>query len=715
MLPDVGITVDGSLYTQNVSYESSTHTLTLNGATIDGTLQITGESNHDTGQQSITYFNIVLGSGTSYISSLKLNSAVIVTVTGDGELVLRNLAGHQGDQSTGASVEFQQDPQTLAPELIIEGGTVTIDGGDYDYAIKEEGCLYIREGAKKVTLIRGLTGIILDAEEYGIPKIFSDYPCLAKYISSYNGGEEIVLSPNGTYNGSSDKGHTDTSLIEEDSNNYSQLTFKLGHTATWKNDDGSVLETDNYYYWDGQTPEYNGDTPTKTADAQYTYTFAGWSPEPAGITSDTTYTAVYSKTLNKYTITWKNADGTTLETDTGVEYGTTPKYDGEEPAKDADAQYTYTFAGWSPAVSAVTGDATYTATYTSTAIQNDKASTECNSEGSVAITDTTGTTLNVITESIAANGSEEMKKAISNAKKVEYKVVSAATSNEATGASNLQELINGKHYTFGAFLDLSIQVFADGTNVGNVTDLTGNIQLTVSIPETLMKDGRTFIIGRYHNGKTDVVGKGTGSTATIETDGFSTYAIAYYDEVDKVILLKGETKGSNKIKLTWNKISGATGYTLYGAKCGSKFKEIKTFSSSKNSYVAKKLKEGKSYKYYVVANGVKDASGDNVNSLSVHVMVGDGGKKGNPTKVTAKSKVTVKAGKKAKLGAKVVMEAAKTHIGNGHCDSIRYISSDESIATVTKNGKVKGIKSGSCKVYAVASNGISKRINVTVK
>ena len=63
-----------------------------------------------------------------------------------------------------------------------------------------------------------------------------------------------------------------------------------------------------------------------------------------------------------YTITWQNEDGTPLRTDT-LPYGSTPSY-GSTPTMDATAQYTYTFSHWSPDITDVTKNETYTAVYT---------------------------------------------------------------------------------------------------------------------------------------------------------------------------------------------------------------------------------------------------------------------------------------------------------------------------------------------------------------
>ena len=132
------------------------------------------------------------------------------------------------------------------------------------------------------------------------------------------------------------------------------------YTVTFKNWDGSVLQSTSVAY--GDMPNYTGAVPTKPATAQYTYTFSGWDKEIASVTGNVVYTAQFEETVNKYIITFNNWDGTTLAI-YEVEYGKVPIYTGVTPTKTSSDEYTYVFAGWTPAIVPVTGNATYTATF----------------------------------------------------------------------------------------------------------------------------------------------------------------------------------------------------------------------------------------------------------------------------------------------------------------------------------------------------------------
>ena len=63
-----------------------------------------------------------------------------------------------------------------------------------------------------------------------------------------------------------------------------------------------------------------------------------------------------------HTVTWKNYDGTVLYKETYY-INDTPSYKGDTPVKPSD-DYNYIFSGWTPAISPVTADTEYTATYT---------------------------------------------------------------------------------------------------------------------------------------------------------------------------------------------------------------------------------------------------------------------------------------------------------------------------------------------------------------
>jgi uncharacterized repeat protein (TIGR02543 family) len=170
---------------------------------------------------------------------------------------------------------------------------------------------------------------------------------------------------------------------------------------------------------------------TKPSDPEKEgYTFAGWTGAPANVTEDVTVTASY--TINTYTVTFVDEDGTSvLGTETvdyntvwadvtkpsdpekegytfagwtgapanvtedvtvtasytvntytiafqnydgtelqsgDIEYGQTPTYTGATPTKPATAEFTYEFSGWSPEIGPVTGEQVYTAQFTETRI-----------------------------------------------------------------------------------------------------------------------------------------------------------------------------------------------------------------------------------------------------------------------------------------------------------------------------------------------------------
>ncbi len=176
--------------------------------------------------------------------------------------------------------------------------------------------------------------------------------------------------------------------------------------------------------------------------------------------------------------------------------------------------------------------------------------------------------------------------------------------------------------------------------------------------------------------------------------------------------LKLKAKEGNKsVKLSWSKVNGAEGYIIYGAACGSKMEKIKELSASKKTYTVKKLKKGKYYKYMVVA--YKNIYGEKrsiATSVTVHIAT-KGGKYGNPTGISyGKNKVTVKAGRSFTLKPKLkTKKKVKTHIAK-----FRYESSNPAIATVSKKGKIKGVKKGSCNIYIYTQNGIYKKVKVSV-
>ena len=139
-------------------------------------------------------------------------------------------------------------------------------------------------------------------------------------------------------------------------------------TITFKEYDGTVLCSTPYGYQEIPTPcDRNG----KPSTTEHEYDFDGWmrqSTQTKGIVaaeSDETYIATYSEQPRQYTITFM--DGTTTLQTRQLGYGQMAEFTGTEPTR-ANLE----FAGWSPALTTITGDATYTAVFKARIIFNDE-------------------------------------------------------------------------------------------------------------------------------------------------------------------------------------------------------------------------------------------------------------------------------------------------------------------------------------------------------
>ena len=117
-------------------------------------------------------------------------------------------------------------------------------------------------------------------------------------------------------------------------------------TVTFKDEDGTVLKTEIVDEGTGAT--------APTEPAKEGHTFAGWNAAFDNVTEDTVVTATY--TVNQYTVTFKDWDGSVLKTEqvaynTGASAPTEPNREG------------YRFTGWDVSFENIMGDTIVTAQY----------------------------------------------------------------------------------------------------------------------------------------------------------------------------------------------------------------------------------------------------------------------------------------------------------------------------------------------------------------
>ena len=179
--------------------------------------------------------------------------------------------------------------------------------------------------------------------------------------------------------------------------------------------------------------------------------------------------------------------------------------------------------------------------------------------------------------------------------------------------------------------------------------------------------------------------------------------------------------GNRKGTISWKKVHGAAKYQIYFSLCNKGKKKLtpklyKTVSAGKKSYTVRKLKKNTYYKFYIVA---LDSSGKRLARTEEHHFCTNdvSGRFTNPKSVKAsKTKVTIKKGGKYKVKTTVAKVKSNKRLTDGtHTQKVRYRSAAAPVATVSKNGTIKGVETGWCRVYTMGANGLWQVIEVTVE
>jgi len=199
---------------------------------------------------------------------------------------------------------------------------------------------------------------------------------MANVTTTARADAEVVLSTTAIKKST----NKDKMLLVTAVKNY-EAVYEVGYTGI-EETDKITAETDKYY-GDITTGEKTWTAETifgaEFADAglivweinyseEKEYTFKAYASygnivqggiEPV----DTVESTERTVEAEKYTVTWKNDDGSTLASDV-VKVGVMPEYTGATPTKATEGNSSYTFAGWSPTIFPATEDVTYTAIYT---------------------------------------------------------------------------------------------------------------------------------------------------------------------------------------------------------------------------------------------------------------------------------------------------------------------------------------------------------------
>lgn len=177
-----------------------------------------------------------------------------------------------------------------------------------------------------------------------------------------------------------------------------------------------------------------------------------------------------------------------------------------------------------------------------------------------------------------------------------------------------------------------------------------------------------------------------------------------------------ERTGRTSLSASWQSLPQADGYDIFFAPCGTEFGSVyRTLPAGETSCVFSRLEKKTVYKLRVKPFSLRGGQKEYIGETAVLRCITGGSRKyTNAVEILPREdKLDLLVGEKRKIGASVTgQEAEKQVLTRGGV--LRYLSDDPSVASVSKEGKVRGLRAGTCRVYLIALTGVCAAVDITV-